>query len=153
METETFWTRSSRDFFHNFAISYWFKNSDGGFQDVASQFTLLENIGREGLKAMFWKAKSVLAGSWYKIIEMSSASSEVFFSESNKKGEVSELQKNLQSPEVQRDAKQYRKVVRKVIAYMTLGMDVSPLFMDMIKVKVIINIFLLFRCKNIYFWK
>lgn len=62
-----------------------------------------------------------------------STSSGGFFSESNKKGEVSELQKNLQSPEVQRDARQYRKVVRKVIAYMTLGMDVSPLFMDMIK--------------------
>ncbi|XP_015777865.1 PREDICTED: beta-adaptin-like protein A [Acropora digitifera] len=76
-----------------------------------------------------------------------STSSGGFFSESNKKGEVSELQKNLQSPEVQRDARQYRKVVRKVIAYMTLGMDVSPLFMDMIKVKTII--LFLFRCKNI----
>lgn len=74
-----------------------------------------------------------------------STSSGGFFSESNKKGEVSELQKNLQSPEVQRDARKYRKVVRKVIAYMTMGMDLSPLFMDMIKVKIII-LFLL-RCK------
>lgn len=62
-----------------------------------------------------------------------STSSGTFFSESNKKGEVSELQKSLQSPEVQRNAGQYKKVIQKVIACMTLGMDLSPLFMDMIK--------------------
>ena len=63
-----------------------------------------------------------------------STSSGAFFSESNKKGEVSELQQSLQSPEVQRDARQYKIVIRKVIACMTLGMDLSSLFMDMIKV-------------------
>ena len=64
-----------------------------------------------------------------------STSSGAFFSESNKKGEVSELQQSLQSPEVQRDACQYKRVIQKVIACMTLGMDVSSLFMDMIKVQ------------------
>lgn len=46
---------------------------------------------------------------------------------------MSELQKSLQSPEVQRDARQYKKVIQKVIACMTLGMDLSSVFMDMIK--------------------
>ena len=63
-----------------------------------------------------------------------SSSSATYFSESNKKGEVSELKKSLQSPEVQRDAVQYKKVIQKVIECMTLGMDLSSLFMDMIKV-------------------
>ena len=63
-----------------------------------------------------------------------STSTTTFFSESNKKGEVSELKKSLQSAEVQRDASLYRKVIQKVISYMTLGMDLSSLFMDMIKV-------------------
>ncbi|XP_078345034.1 AP-4 complex subunit beta-1-like isoform X2 [Oculina patagonica] len=56
-----------------------------------------------------------------------------YFSESNKKGEVSELKKSLQSAEVQRDATQFKKVIQKVISCMTLGMDLSSLFMDMIK--------------------
>lgn len=64
-----------------------------------------------------------------------STSSTTYFSESNKKGEVSELKKSLQSVEVQRDASQYKKVIQKVISSMTLGMDLSSLFMDMIKVK------------------
>ena len=63
-----------------------------------------------------------------------SSSSATYFSESNKKGEVSELKKSLQSPEVQRDAVQYKKIIQKVIECMTLGMDLSSLFMDMIKV-------------------
>ena len=63
-----------------------------------------------------------------------SSSSATFFSESSKKGEVSELKKSLQSAEVQRDASLYRKVIQKVVSCMTLGMDLSSLFMDMIKV-------------------
>ena len=63
-----------------------------------------------------------------------STSATTFFSESNKKGEVSELKKSLQSAEVQRDVSLYRKVIQKVISCMTLGMDLSSLFMDMIKV-------------------
>ena len=56
------------------------------------------------------------------------------FSEANKKSEVSELKKMLQSSEVLRDSSELRKVVQRVIACMTLGMDVSSLFTDMIKV-------------------
>lgn len=47
---------------------------------------------------------------------------------------MSELKKSLQSAEVQRDATQFKKVIQKVISCMTLGMDLSSLFMDMIKV-------------------
>ena len=64
-----------------------------------------------------------------------SNSSPTYFSESNKKGEVSELKNSLQSAEVQRNASQYKKVIQKVISCMTLGMDLSSLFMDMIKVR------------------
>lgn len=56
-----------------------------------------------------------------------------YFSEANKKSEVSELKKMLQSSEVLRDSNELKKVVQKVIACMTLGMDVSSLFTDMIK--------------------
>ena len=72
--------------------------------------------------------------SWLAKFKMSTASVS-YFSESNKKGELGDLQKSLQSPEVQRDARQYKKVIQKVIACMTLGMDLSSLFMDMIKVR------------------
>ena len=40
----------------------------------------------------------------------------------------------LRSNEVQRDPRQYEQVVQKVIAYMTLGVDVSGLFSEMIMV-------------------
>ena len=40
----------------------------------------------------------------------------------------------LRSNEVQRDPRQYEQVVQKVIAYMTLGVDVSGLFREMIMV-------------------
>lgn len=66
-----------------------------------------------------------------------STNTATFFSESSKKGEVSELKKSLQSAEVQRDASLYRKVIQKVVSCMTLGMDLSSLFMDMIKVKLV----------------
>ena len=42
----------------------------------------------------------------------------------------------LRSPETQKDPKQYEQVVQKVIAYMTLGVDVSPLFSEMIMVSI-----------------
>lgn len=75
----------------------------------------------------------------YKLEVNMSTSSTAFFSESNKKGEVSELKKSLQSPEVQRDASQYKKVIQKVISCMTLGMDLSSIFMDMIKVMLLFS--------------
>ena len=40
----------------------------------------------------------------------------------------------MRSNEVQRDPRQYEQVVQKVIAYMTLGVDVSGLFREMIMV-------------------
>ncbi|XP_003383030.1 PREDICTED: AP-4 complex subunit beta-1-like [Amphimedon queenslandica] len=51
---------------------------------------------------------------------------------SDKKSEVGELRSLLRSIEIQRDPAQYQQVVQKVIAYMTLGVDVSPLFSEMI---------------------
>ena len=41
----------------------------------------------------------------------------------------------LRSLDIQRDPVQYEQVVQKVIAYMTLGVDVSVLFSEMIMVK------------------
>ena len=40
----------------------------------------------------------------------------------------------LRSVEIQRNPKRYLQVVQKVIAYMTLGVDVSKLFSEMIMV-------------------
>ena len=65
---------------------------------------------------------------------MMSTSGSTYFSESNKKGEVGELKRSLRSPEIQRDTARHLKVIQKVIACMTLGMDLSSLFMEMIKV-------------------
>ena len=41
----------------------------------------------------------------------------------------------LRSPEVQRDPRRYLQAVQKVIACMTLGIDVSKLFSEMIMVR------------------
>eukprot|EP01032_Pedospumella_encystans_P013573 gene13573-15619_t len=49
-----------------------------------------------------------------------------------KKGEVNELKQLLKNINVERDMKRKRDVIKKVIAYMTLGIDVSRLFTDMI---------------------
>eukprot|EP00475_Leptophrys_vorax_P041247 TRINITY_DN77800_c0_g1_i1.p1 TRINITY_DN77800_c0_g1~~TRINITY_DN77800_c0_g1_i1.p1 ORF type:complete len:749 (-),score=222.35 TRINITY_DN77800_c0_g1_i1:88-2334(-) len=49
----------------------------------------------------------------------------------HRKGEVHELRTLLRNPKMQ-DAVKFKTVVEKVIAYMTLGIDVSPLFSDMI---------------------
>ena len=43
----------------------------------------------------------------------------------------------LRNSEIQRDPKQYEQAVQKVIAYMTLGIDVSSLFSEMIMVRCI----------------
>eukprot|EP00053_Salpingoeca_punica_P012973 m.116554 g.116554 ORF g.116554 m.116554 type:complete len:782 (+) comp16080_c1_seq1:112-2457(+) len=51
---------------------------------------------------------------------------------SEKKSEVNELRTLLRSPDVIRDPKKYREAVQKVIMYMTLGVDVSRLFSEMI---------------------
>lgn len=49
-----------------------------------------------------------------------------------KKGEVNELKQLLKNINVERDVKRKRETIKKVIAYMTLGIDVSRLFTDMI---------------------
>jgi AP-4 complex subunit beta-1 len=55
-----------------------------------------------------------------------------YFSSEGRKGEVNELRMLLRNPEVQRDAVKYRFVVQRVISYMTLGIDMSRLFTEMI---------------------
>ena len=49
-----------------------------------------------------------------------------------KKGEVNELRMLLGKLTIQRDKKKMREVVKKVIAYMTLGIDVTRLFDQMV---------------------
>lgn len=49
-----------------------------------------------------------------------------------KKGEVNELKQLLKNLNVEKDVKKKRETIKKVIAYMTLGIDVSRLFTDMI---------------------
>lgn len=57
-----------------------------------------------------------------------------FFSEM-KKGEVNELRAQLRGAASERDTLKLRSTVQKVIAYMTLGIDVSALFSEMIMVR------------------
>ena len=54
-----------------------------------------------------------------------------FFVES-RKGELKEIRRLLGDMKVQRDPKKLREVVKKVISYMTQGIDVSSLFDTMI---------------------
>lgn len=53
-----------------------------------------------------------------------------YFTES-KKGEVNELRNLLRNFATERDPKRKRDIIKKVIAYMTLGIDVSRLFTEM----------------------
>lgn len=53
-----------------------------------------------------------------------------YFTES-KKGEVNELRTLLRNFATERDPKRKREIIKKVIAYMTLGIDVSRLFTEM----------------------
>lgn len=50
-----------------------------------------------------------------------------------KKGEVNELKQLLAKIEIEKDINKRRDVIKKVIAYMTLGIDVSALFAEMVK--------------------
>lgn len=49
-----------------------------------------------------------------------------------KKGEVNELKNLLREVTVDKDVKRKREIIKKVIAYMTLGIDVSRLFSEMV---------------------
>ena len=50
----------------------------------------------------------------------------------HKRGEVNELKGLLSNPKIQKDQDRKREVIKKVIAYMTLGIDVSKLFSEMV---------------------
>jgi AP-4 complex subunit beta-1 len=49
-----------------------------------------------------------------------------------RKGEVNELRRHLGNVSVRRNKKQLKEVIKKVIAYMTLGINVSRLFSEMV---------------------
>jgi AP-4 complex subunit beta-1 len=53
-----------------------------------------------------------------------------YFTES-RKGEISELRNLLRGFASERDRNRKRDIIKKVIAYMTLGIDVSRLFTEM----------------------
>ncbi|KAH8073748.1 hypothetical protein JL720_10818 [Aureococcus anophagefferens] len=55
-----------------------------------------------------------------------------YFQPDSKKGEVNELKTLLRNVGVERDPERKRDVIKKVIAYMTLGIDVSRLFTEMV---------------------
>lgn len=54
----------------------------------------------------------------------------------HKKGEVAELMNLLKNPSIDRDISKKKDIIKRVIAYMTLGVDVSKLFYEMVKVKI-----------------
>ena len=66
---------------------------------------------------------------------MSSINAPKFFVD-HKKGEVVELLKLLTNPSTEHNAQKKKDVVKRVIAYMTLGVDVSKLFYEMVKVSI-----------------
>lgn len=56
----------------------------------------------------------------------------------HKKGEVAELMNLLKNPNIDKDLNKKKDIIKRVIAYMTLGVDVSKLFHEMVKVSFII---------------
>ena len=67
---------------------------------------------------------------------MSSSINAPKFFVDHKKGEVVELLKLLTNPNTEHDPQKKKDVVKRVIAYMTLGVDVSKLFYEMVKVSI-----------------
>jgi AP-4 complex subunit beta-1 len=55
----------------------------------------------------------------------------------HKKGEVNELMNLLKNPNIDKDINKKKDIIKRVIAYMTLGVDVSKQFPEMVKVKII----------------
>nr|XP_055043586.1 AP-4 complex subunit beta-1 isoform X2 [Misgurnus anguillicaudatus]XP_055043587.1 AP-4 complex subunit beta-1 isoform X2 [Misgurnus anguillicaudatus] len=53
---------------------------------------------------------------------------------------VKELKRALSNPNVQADRLRYKSYITRVIRYMTQGLDVSPLFMDMVKASATVDI-------------
>ncbi len=66
---------------------------------------------------------------------MTSMNAPKFFVD-HKKGEVVELLKLLTNPSTEHNPQKKKDVVKRVIAYMTLGVDVSKLFYEMVKVSI-----------------
>jgi len=64
-------------------------------------------------------------------MEMSTQPAAGYFVDT-RKGEVNELKTLLKNLNIERDMKRKREIIKKVIAYMTLGIDVSRLFTEMI---------------------
>ena len=64
----------------------------------------------------------------------STSSSAPKFFVDHKKGEVAELMNLLKNPNLDRDINKKKDIIKRVIAYMTLGVDVSKLFHEMVKV-------------------
>lgn len=62
-----------------------------------------------------------------------------FFVE-HKKGEVAEIMNLLKNPNIDKDPKKKKDIIKRVIAYMTLGVDVSKLFHEMVKASYINDI-------------
>lgn len=54
------------------------------------------------------------------------------YTPAEKKGEINELRAQLRHPDTEKDASKKRECLKKVIAYMTLGIDTQPLFTEMI---------------------
>lgn len=63
--------------------------------------------------------------------QSSSSTNRSYFTES-KKGEVNELKNLMRNINVEKDGKRKRDIIKKAIAYMTLGLDVSRLFTEMV---------------------
>lgn len=62
-----------------------------------------------------------------------------FFVE-HKKGEVAEIMNLLKNPSIDNDPKKKKDIIKRIIAYMTLGVDVSKLFHEMVKASYINDI-------------
>lgn len=58
---------------------------------------------------------------------------------STKKSEILELKEQLSDPNVDKDQKKKRELLQKVIGYVTMGVDTSKLFDNMILVSFIEN--------------
>ena len=71
-----------------------------------------------------------------------------FFVET-KKGEVAEIMNLLKNPNIDKDPKKKKDIIKRVIAYMTLGVDVSKLFHEMVKASYINDIV---TKKMVYFY-
>ena len=61
-----------------------------------------------------------------------------------KKGEINELKDALSNPNIEKDQEKKRELLQRVIAYVTMGVDTSKLFENMILVKKKNEIFFFF---------